>query len=74
MRKAGRRTVRSGGKSMRGGHFFKVLLRDDRGATAIEYGLIVALICIAILGAMESVANENTGLWAVVTEKVTTYM
>lgn len=47
------------------------ILRDDRGATAIEYGLIVSLIVIAIIGAMEGVANENTGLWAVVTDKVT---
>jgi len=59
---------------MFGSHFFKKLLRDTRGATAVEYGLIVALIVIAIMGALESVANENTGLWAVVTEKVTTNM
>ena len=53
------------------GSFFKRLLRDDRGATAIEYGLIVALIVIAMIAALEGVANENTGLWAIVTEKVT---
>ena len=40
------------------------LLRDTRGATAVEYGLIVALVVIAMIGALESVANENTGLWA----------
>lgn len=56
---------------MRGRHLFMRILRDDRGATAIEYGLIVSLIVIAIIGAMEGVANENTGLWAVVTDKVT---
>jgi pilus assembly protein Flp/PilA len=50
------------------------ILRDTRGATAIEYGLIVALIVIAILGALQGVANENTGLWAVVTKKITTSM
>ena len=59
---------------MRGCTFFKRLLRDNRGATAVEYGLIVALIVIAILGAIRGVANENTGLWAVVTDKVTTNM
>lgn len=48
------------------------VLRDDRGATAVEYGLIVALIVIAIIGAIQGVANENTGLWAYVQEKVTT--
>ena len=56
---------------MRVRHILLRILRDNRGATAIEYGLIVALIVIAIIGAMEGVANENTGLWAVVTDKVT---
>ena len=59
---------------MIGSQFFKGILRDTRGATAIEYGLIVGLICIAIIGAMDSVANENTGLWAVVTQNVTAHM
>lgn len=48
------------------------LLRDTRGATAVEYGLIVALLVIAIIVSMKGVANQNTGLWAVVTGKITT--
>ena len=48
------------------------LLRESRGATAVEYGLIVALLVIAIITAMKGVANQNTGLWAVVTTKITT--
>jgi pilus assembly protein Flp/PilA len=59
---------------MRGSQFFKRLLRDDRGATAIEYGLIVAMIAMAIIGAVKSVADENNGLWATVEENVTTVM
>jgi pilus assembly protein Flp/PilA len=43
---------------------------DESGATAIEYGLIVSLIVIASIGAFDSVANENDGLWAQVTTKV----
>ena len=50
--------------------FIKRLLRDNRGATAIEYGLIVALIVIAIIGAVQSVANETNGLWATVKERI----
>ena len=50
--------------------FIKRLLRDNRGATAIEYGLIVALIVIAIIGAVQSVANETNGLWATVRERI----
>jgi pilus assembly protein Flp/PilA len=52
--------------------FFRKLLRNNRGATAIEYGLIVSLIVIAMIAALDGVANENTGLWARVKEKVTT--
>jgi pilus assembly protein Flp/PilA len=59
---------------MRGCQFFRKLLRDRSGATAIEYGLIVALIVIAIMASMESVANENTGLWAIVRDNVTANM
>lgn len=59
---------------MRGSRFFMELLRDRSGATAIEYGLIVSLIVIAIIGAMEGVANENTGLWAIVRDNVTANM
>jgi pilus assembly protein Flp/PilA len=56
---------------MRGSQFLKKLLRDNRGATAIEYGLIVALIVIAIIVAVQGVADETNGLWALVTSKVT---
>ena len=51
---------------------FKLLRRlsgDEAGATAIEYGLIVALIVIAIIVSMSSVATESTGLWTRITEK-----
>ena len=56
---------------MHGSLFVGKLLRDTRGATAIEYGLIVSLIVIAMMAALQGVANENTGLWAIVRQKVT---
>ena len=59
---------------MRGSQFVIRPLRDDRGATAIEYGLIVALIVIAMMAALQGVADQNNGLWATVTNKVTTSM
>lgn len=41
----------------------KHILRDESGATAIEYGLIVALIAIAIVAALNSVGTSlNTTL------------
>lgn len=51
--------------------FLKTIGDDNSGGTAIEYGLIAALIVIASIGAFDAVANENTGLWAVVSDKVT---
>ncbi|MEH6808408.1 MAG: Flp family type IVb pilin [Hyphomonas oceanitis] len=32
---------------------------DERGATAIEYGLILALICIAIVGGATLMGNST---------------
>ena len=39
------------------------LIQDDRGATAIEYGLIVAMISIAIVGGLNYFASETLGMW-----------
>lgn len=36
------------------------ILRDEAGATAIEYGLIAALIAVASIVAMTSVGSELT--------------
>jgi pilus assembly protein Flp/PilA len=38
--------------------FFNKLLRDEQGATAIEYGLIAALIAVAAITAMGQLGNE----------------
>jgi pilus assembly protein Flp/PilA len=48
---------------MRGSLIFKRLLRDNRGATAVEYGLILALICLAILAAIQATAGEVIETW-----------
>ena len=34
------------------------LIRDDKGATAIEYGLIAALIAVAAIGAMSGLGGN----------------
>ncbi|WP_336986676.1 Flp family type IVb pilin [Altererythrobacter aquiaggeris] len=60
--------------ALRKNDFLKRIIGDCSGATAIEYGLIVSLIVIAMIGALEGVANENTGLWGTVTSKVTAVM
>lgn len=40
--------------------FFKKLVRDNKAATAIEYGLIAALIAVAGIAAMTAV-GEGVG-------------
>ena len=43
--------------------FFRTLCRNQSGATAVEYGLIVALISIAAIGAMSALGGQNGGAW-----------
>ena len=38
--------------------FVTRFLKDESGATAIEYGLIAALIAVACIGALTSVGTE----------------
>ncbi len=39
-------------------NFLRKLRKDEKGATAIEYGLIAALIAIAAITAMTTVGNQ----------------
>ena len=49
--------------------FFKKLIRDEAGATAIEYGLIAALIAVAAITAMQGLGNQlNTTFSTVSTQ------
>jgi pilus assembly protein Flp/PilA len=41
--------------------FFNKLLRDEQGATAIEYGLIAALIAVAAISAMGALGTQLEG-------------
>ena len=43
--------------------YFSSLPRDKRGATAIEYGLIVALIAIAMMGGLRTLGGGAGGMW-----------
>jgi len=38
--------------------FLNKLIRDESGATAIEYGLIAALIAVAAIAAMQGLGTE----------------
>ena len=39
-------------------HFIRKLIRNNKAATAIEYGLIAALIAIAAITAMKSLGTK----------------
>jgi len=47
------------------------VMRDARGATAIEYGLIVGCIMIVIIVTVSSVADKTIHMWDDVVENVT---
>ena len=43
---------------------------DHRGATAIEYGLIAALIAVAIVGALKNLGGGSSGMWTKISDQV----
>jgi pilus assembly protein Flp/PilA len=47
---------------------------DQRGATAIEYGLIAALIVIAMMGALQAMGGGVGGMWGKLGNSVNTSM
>jgi len=46
------------------------LCRDRKGATAIEYGFILALVVIAMMVALIELGTTTTGMWNNVSTKV----
>lgn len=46
------------------------LWEDEIGATAVEYGLIVALMVIAMSVGLKGVARETTNMWTNVSDSV----
>jgi len=50
--------------------FFKSMLRDEAGATAIEYGLIAALIAVAAITAMQSLGNSLDDTFTTVSDEL----
>ena len=50
--------------------FFNKLLRDEQGATAIEYGLIAALIAVAAIAAMGALGNQLSGTFRTVSSSM----
>ena len=49
---------------------FSRFIRDESGATAIEYGLIAALIAVVIITAVTSVGTNLSGTFNTIAGKV----
>ena len=52
----------------------RTLGADQRGATAIEYGLIAALIVIAMMAGLQSMGGGVGGMWGKLGNSANTYM
>jgi len=52
----------------------RMLGADQRGATAIEYGLIAGLIAVAVIGGMQSLGGGVGGMWGNLNAKMNTNM
>jgi pilus assembly protein Flp/PilA len=50
--------------------FIKMLKKDEKGATAIEYGLIAALIAVAAITAMQGLGNQLSNTFTTVSTKM----
>nr|WP_298895975.1 Flp family type IVb pilin [uncultured Altererythrobacter sp.] len=50
--------------------FFNKLLKDEQGATAIEYGLIAALIAVAAITAMGAVGDQLDNTFTTVSSEM----
>ncbi len=50
----------------------KNLLRDESGATAIEYGLIAALVSVAAIGALSAMGTSLTSIFGTVSTQLNT--
>ena len=49
---------------------FSSIFKDERAATAVEYGLILAMIFLAMCGALGLVATETIDMWTDVAGQV----
>ena len=50
--------------------FVTLFLKDESGATAIEYGLIAALIAVVLVGALQAVGSSLGGAFDKVSSEV----
>ena len=50
------------------------LFRNEKAATAVEYGMICALIVVAAMGAMGAVGGSTINMWNMVSNNAAKHM
>lgn len=50
---------------------FRGIFKDERGATAVEYGLILAMIFLAMIGALSMFGATAIEMWDHIANEVT---
>ena len=46
------------------------IFKDQKGATAVEYGLILALVFLAMIGAVSQFGQTTINMWTNIAEEV----
>lgn len=54
--------------------YVRMLALDRRGATAVEYALICALIIITMIAGLKTLAGGTNSMWGRILTDVTSYM
>lgn len=54
-------------------NLLKRIGNETRGATAIEYGMILALVALAAVGAISGLANQTSSMWNNISVAVTSH-
>ena len=57
---------------MRPVELFWTIIHDTRGATAVEYGLIVAMIVMAMMASLQGFASATIDMWNDIEHRVQT--
>ncbi|RYY46273.1 MAG: Flp family type IVb pilin [Sphingomonadales bacterium] len=51
-------------------HMIATMIGDRKAATAVEYGLILALIVMALMAGLNALSSSTSSLWGNISTKV----
>lgn len=53
--------------------FFIEMLRDEEGATAVEYAIMLFLILVAVIGGIGGVGEATGGMWGGIRDELISF-